>query len=114
MDAVYSIPSPSKTSHNPKASPNTIYAPTNNKGAFLLLNFIIPLPLPTPATPTARVVTRPMMARSMGAVPTMRFLLHLILEFASRDSTPNHSQYAMVSHLVSCKAASQTTCNRTT
>lgn len=111
MDAVYSIPSPFPAVITfYKKSPN-IYAPTNNQRSFLLLSLIIPLPLPTPAAPTARVVAGPMVTRSMRALPTMRFLLHLILELASRDSTTYHSQYAMVSHLVSCKASSQTTCD---
>lgn len=74
-----------------------------------MLNLVIPLPLPSPAAPTARVMAGSMVTRSMRALPTMRFLLHLILELASRDSTTYHSQYAMVSHLVSCKATSQTT-----
>lgn len=49
----------------------------------------------------------------MRTAPTVRFLLHLILELASRNGTTNHSEYAMVSHFVSCKSTSQTTCDGT-
>lgn len=115
MDAVYSVPSRSNSVITlEKTSPNAIYVPTNSEGSFLFVASLIPLPLPTPAAPTARVMAGPMVARTMRAAPTMRFLLHLILELTSRDSTAYHSQYAMVSHLVSCKATSQTACDGTT
>lgn len=108
----FSIPSRHKHLQKEKKKKKSanIYAPTNNQRPFLLSNLIIPLPLPTPAAPTARVVTGPMVTtRSVRAMPTMWFLVHLILELASRDRTTYHSQYAMVSHLVSCEATSQTT-----
>lgn len=79
---------------------------------------MIPLPFPAPAAPTAGVMARPVMARpvvarTVRAAPTMWFLLHLILELASRNSTTNHSQYAMVSHFITCKSTSQPTCDGT-
>lgn len=71
--------------------PNAINAPTNNKIIFHLLNLIIPLPFPAPAAPTAGVMARTVVARTMRAAPTMRFLLEPILQLASRNSTTNHS-----------------------
>lgn len=114
MDTVYSIPSPFKPviTLNEQA-PNAIYAPVDNEKSFLLLNLISTLPFPTPAAPTAGVMAGPMVARTMRTAATMRFLLHPILKLASRNSTTNHSQYAMVSHFVSCKSTSQTTCDGT-
>lgn len=94
-------------------APNAMYAPTNNEIFFLLLNLTVPLPFSTPAAPTTRVMARPVVARTMRAAPTMRFLLHPILELASRNSTTNHSQNAMVSHFITCKSTSQTTCDGT-
>lgn len=90
-----------------------MYAPTDTELFFLLLNLIIPLPFPTPAAPTAGVMARSVVARTVRAASTMRFLLHLILELASRNSTTNHSQYAMASHFITCESTSQTTCDGT-
>ena len=45
----------------------------------------------------------------MAAMPSMRLLLVLVLQFAPRNRAPNHAQEPMIPHPISCEVACQAT-----